>query len=152
MTSISELNLNNQQRDSAALAVNLKAVKTPAGPNGPIVYNQFGEDYIATVIPANCILAETYLVTEHAMPAGALATVSINGTEVFGAVPVDVVGAQRSAVGLGITFDGADDVIITITGGTGDITTGDITVVTRTLEWKTVNGSYVVDVPLTVYE
>ena len=150
-TEISRINLNNEKRDSLALTVNLTALQTPAGKNGPAVFNQFGEEYFANVIPPNCILAETYLVTEEAMPAGALATVLVNGVQVFDAVAVSAVGAQRSAVGLGISFDGADTVSITISGGTGDITVGNIYVVTRTIEWGLTNGKYNTDVPLTPY-
>jgi len=131
---ISKINLNDQKRDSGAQAVNLKGELTPTA------FAQFGETYEASVIPVDCILAETYLVTETPMPTGALATVSVNGVEVFADVAVDAVGAQRSTVGLGISFDTADTVSITISGGTGDIVTGDIYVVTRTIEWKQVNG------------
>ena len=143
---ISKLNLNDQKRAGLAQSVNLK------GELNSTEFAQFAETYVANVIPEDCILAETYLVVETPMPTGALATVEVNGVEVFDAVAVDVAGAQRSTVGLGINLGEADSVSIVISGGTGDITTGDISVVTRTIEWKQVNGKYTTTVPMTPYE
>ena len=143
---ISKINLNDQKRASLAQSVNLKGELTPTA------FAQYGEEYVAFVIPEDCILAETYLVVETPMPTGALATVEVNGVQVFDAVAVDAVGAQRSAVGLGINLGSADAVSIVISGGTGDITTGDIYVVTRTIEWKQVNGKYTTTVPMTPYD
>jgi len=143
---ISKLNLNDQKRAGLAQSVNLK------GELNSTEFAQFAETYVANVIPEDCILAETYLVVETPMPTGALATVEVNGVQVFDAVAVDAVGAQRSTVGLGINLGSADAVSIVISGGTGDITTGDISVVTRTIEWKQVNGKYTTTVPMTPYE
>ena len=143
---ISKLNLNDQKRAGLAQSVNLKGELTSTE------FAQFAEEYVANVIPEDCILAETYLVVETPMPTGALATVEVNGVQVFDAVAVDVAGAQRSSVGLGINLGSADAVSIVISGGTGDITTGDISVVTRTIEWKQVNGKYTTTVPMTPYD
>ena len=143
---ISKLNLNDQKRASLAQSVNLKGELTPTA------FAQFAETYVANVIPEDCILAETYLVVETPMPTGALATVEVNGVEVFAAVAVDVAGVQLSAVESGINLGVADAVSIVISGGTGDITTGDIYVVTRTIEWKQVNGKYTTTVPMTPYD
>ena len=143
---ISKLNLNDQKRAGLAQSVNLK------GELNSTEFAQFAETYVANVIPEDCILAETYLVVETPMPTGALATVEVNGVQVFDAVAVDVAGAQRSSVGLGINLGSADAVSIVISGGTGDITTGDISVVTRTIEWKQVNGKYTTTVPMTPYD
>jgi len=143
---ISKLNLNDQKRAGLAQSVNLK------GELNSTEFAQFAETYVANVIPEDCILAETYLVVETPMPTGALATVEVNGVQVFDAVAVDVAGAQRSSVGLGINLGSADAVSIVISGGTGDITTGDIYVVTRTIEWKQVNGKYTTTVPMTPYD
>jgi len=150
-TNISKLFQNNEKRDALVQVVNLQGQLSPLTDGSP-QFAQFAEPYYARVVPSDCLIAETYLIVETPMPTGALATVTVNGVSVFTDAPVDAKGAQRSTIGLGISFNAPDDVVITITGGTGDILEGDIYVATRTIEWKQTNGKYTTSVPMTPYE
>ena len=143
MTNITSKYLNQDKRESEAVTVTLPAVSNVGGgrTQQPITYNQFGEDYVSYTIPKNTILKKFYLIVEEAFPASAEVAVTVNGVAAFSAVALDVTGLTTST-SEDFLADSNATVNITVTGGTGDITTGILRVVTDIVSYSEKNGRY----------
>jgi len=142
-TNISSKYLNQDKRETEAITVSLPAVANVGGgrTQAAVTYNQFGEEYIAYVIPGPSILKKFYLVVEEAFPASAVVAVTVNGVAAFAATALDVTGLTTSTSEDFLATSNAT-VSITVTGGTGDITTGLLRVVTDTVPYLEKNGRY----------
>jgi len=136
--------LNQDKRESEAITVTLPSVAQMGGgrTNRLDVYNQFGDVHAAYVVPAGSIVQKAYLIIEEAFPAGALIEATIAGaTVLFTAIDATVVGLT-----VGTTEDllylNDTNIAITVSGGTGDITTGVAKVVVETIPFNEKNGRY----------
>jgi len=147
-TSITAKFLNQDKRETEALTVTLPAVLDEGGGRNQSAptYMQGGEDYIASVGPKESIIGKSYLVVEEAFPAGALVTVSLGATVLFTGVAVSATGITISTVE-DVLFLTGSDMTITVSGVTGDITTGKLAVITNYVPYTVKNGRYS-DVPL----
>ena len=139
--------LNQDKREFEALAVTLPSVLNPGGGRLQAApeYVQYGESYVASVTPAKAIGGKTYLLVEEAFPTGTTATVTVDGNDVFTDVAVDAKGLTTSTVE-DFLMETGGDVVITLGGGTGDVVTGQLKVVTNYVPYTVKNGRYS-DVP-----
>ena len=139
--------LNQDKREFEALTVTLPSVLVPGGgrlQSSP-EYVQYGETYVASVTPAKAIGGKSYLYVEEALPSGSLATITVDGNTVFTDVDVATTGLTVSTTEDFLMTTGGD-VTIVISGGTGNVTTGELKVVTNYVPFTVKNGRYS-DVP-----
>jgi len=142
-TSITSAYLNQDKRETEALTITLPSVLNDGGGrlNADPTYLQSGEDYVASVIPNECIISQTYLVVDEAFPTGAKVTVSVAGTEMFKDVAVDALGLTISTETDKFMKAGGD-VKITVTSGSGDVKVGKLMVISNCISYAVKNGRY----------
>ena len=139
--------LNQDKREYEALTVTLPSVLNPGGGrlNTAPEYVQYGEAYVASVTPAKAIGGKTYLLVEEAFPTGTTATITVDGNAVFTDVAVDATGLTVSTTE-DFFMELGGDVSITLGGGTGNVVSGELKVVTNYVPFTVKNGRYS-DVP-----
>ena len=140
---ITARHLNQDKRTAEAIVVTVPAIAQERGGRTlqPPMYYQFGDTLVANVLNAGTIVQKSYLIVEEPFPSGATATVSINGVDVFTDSTIDakavVVSTQED-----IFVEAGATVEVTINGGTGDIITGKLKVVSEILSTNLTNGNY----------
>lgn len=143
MANITNLFLNQDKRYAEAVVVTLPAILNEGGgrANTAPTYLQGGEAMNASVVEADTIMKKAYLVVDEVYPAGALVGVTVGGVAVFTDAPGDATGITASATEDEL-FVAKGDVVITVTGLTGDITTGKARVVLDVVHPSLNNGQY----------
>ena len=143
-TNITARHLNDQKRTAEAVTVTVPAIAREGGGRTlqPPVYYQYGDDLQASVLNAGTVVQKTYLIVEEAFPASSTVTVSVNGTAVFTDADITAKGLTASTTE-DLLIETAGNVVITIGGGTGDITSGKLKVVCEIISTQLKNGNYV---------
>ena len=134
---------NQQKRTAEALAVTVPAILEEGGgrTQSSPVYVQGGDALTAQVIEKDTILKHVYLQIDEAFPAGAEFNVDIAGTQYFVAVPADATGFTVSTETDNMLLN-PQTVTISITGVTGNVTTGLARVILDTVSVNLKNGNY----------
>ena len=142
-TNITSRHLNQDKRTAEAIVVTVPAVMQESAGRTlqPPKYYQYGDALVANVLNAGVIVQKTYLIVEEPFPTGATATVNANGITLFTDSTIDAKAVVVSThedifVEAGATIE------ITINGGTGDITTGKLKVVSEILSTNLTNGNF----------
>lgn len=135
--------LNENKRYAEAVVVTVPAVLNEGGGRGQAdpTYYQGGDSVAAAVIEADTLIKRAYIDIEEAFPAGALIAVDIAGTNYFGNVPADASGITVSTEEDNI-FRNKQTVSLTISGVTGDITTGKARIILDCIHGSLNNGQY----------
>lgn len=143
MANITNLYLNENKRYAEAVVVTLPAILNEGGgrAGSAATYLQPGEAMNASVVEADTLAKKFYLIVDEPMPAGALAEVSVGGTVVHTAIPVDATGVTVSATE-DEYFMNKGDVVITVTGVGGPITVGKLRVIVDVVHPSLNNGQY----------
>ena len=141
--SITDKFLNRDKREYEAIVVTLPATLSEGGGRTKALptYVQYGEDYLASVVPSKSVIDKAYVVIDEPYPAGTLATISLKGTAIFTDVPLETAGVVVSTTE-DILVTTAGDISITLSGGTGDATTGKIMVVANYVPFTVKNGRF----------
>jgi hypothetical protein len=107
----------------------------------PPVYLQYGDAVTSATVEADTIIKGAYLVIDEALPAGSLVNVDIAGTSYFVGVDGTVEGLTVSAESDNLLKNG-QTITVSVTGGSGDITSGLFRVVLDVVTPSLKNGNY----------
>jgi len=143
MADITPKFLNQNKRYSEAVVVTVPAVLSQGGGRSQAqpIFIQGGEALTAQVIEANTLIKAVYLNVTEAFPAGATINVDIAGTQYFVATAGDVVGFTVSTEENNLLRN-KQTVTITVTGVTGDVTTGRAEVIFDVIHSDLTNGQF----------
>ncbi len=135
--------LNQDKRESEIVTVTLPSVLQSGGGRSQAqpIYIQGGDALTAAVVEDDTIVTKAYLIVDEAFPAGAELAVDIAGTAMFGGVDLTATGLTVSAVE-DAYFANGQTVTSTITGITGDVTTGKARIVLATEHPSIANGRF----------
>jgi len=135
--------INQDKREQEAVVVTVPAVlKEGGGRTSKLpTYLQGGEVLTAQVIEEDTIITKAFLVVDEAFPAGAVINVDIAGTQYFVASDIASTGLTVSTVEDSYLAN-KQTVTITVTGVSGDITTGKARILLETLHGSIRNGRY----------
>jgi len=135
--------LNQNKRYSEAVVVTVPSVLSQGGGRSQAqpIYIQGGDALTAQVIEANTMIKHAYLIVDEAFPAGAAINVDIAGAQYFVAIDGTSTGMTVS------TTENAwlaknQTVTVSITGVTGDVTTGKARVVFDVVHPELANGQF----------
>ena len=142
-TNITERFLNQDKRYAEDVVVTVPAVLQQGGgrSNALPVYLQGGDAVTAQVIEAGTLIKKAYLIVDEAFPTGALIQVDIAGTQYFMNGVGDTTGLTVSTEE-DVWLMNSQTVTISVTGVTGDITTGKMRVVFDVAHPDLKNGQY----------
>lgn len=140
---ISNLFLNENKRYREDIVVTVPAVLNQGGgrSNATPTYVQGGDALTASVIEADTIVQKAYLIVDEAFPTDAVAAVTIGGAGYFADVDLTATGLVVST-NVDDLYTAGGDVVVTITGITGSITTGKLRVVVAAEHPSLNNGQY----------
>ncbi len=140
---VTNLYLNENKRYREDVVVTLPAVLKSGGGRSQAdpVYVQGGDALTAAVIEADTIVQKAYLIVDEAFPTGAVLDVDIAGTAMFTSADLTATGLVVST-GEDNYFAKKQTVTSTISGVTGDITTGKARIVLATEHPSLNNGQY----------
>ncbi len=140
---VTNLFLNENKRYREDVVVTLPAVLKSGGGRSQAdpQYIQGGDALTAAVIEADTIVQKTYLIVDEAFPTGAVLDVDIAGTAMFTSADLTATGLVVST-GEDNYFAKKQTVTSTISGVTGDITTGKARIVLATEHPSLNNGQY----------
>jgi len=135
--------LNQNKRYSEAVVVTVPSILSTGGGRSQAqpIFIQGGDALTAQVIEANTLIKKVYLNVTEAFPAGALLNVDIAGTQYF--VAVDGTSASLTvSTTEDVLLKKAQTVTITVTGVTGDVTTGRAEVIFDVIHSDLTNGQF----------
>ena len=140
---VTNLFLNENKRYSEDVVVTLPAILKAGGGRSQAdpQYIQGGDALTAQVVEADTIIQKAYLIVDEAFPAGATLDVDIAGTAMFSTVDLTAGGLTVSTVD-DKYFAKKQTVTSTISGVTGDVTTGKVRIVLATEHPSLKNGQY----------
>lgn len=143
-TNITSRFTNADKREAELLAVTIPAILQQGGGRSQAqpVFLQGSEALTASVIEADTILTKMYVIVDEVFPAGAVLNIDIAGIN-FTATPVPLTaGGMTVSVVEDSYFASSQSVTATVTGVTGDITTGKARIVMATEHPSITNGRY----------
>jgi len=142
-TDITSLYNNQQKRYTEAVVVTIPSVLQAGGGRSQAqpIYIQGSDPLTASVIEKDSLVTKAFINIIEAFPTGALITVEVGGVTMF----TDVDGTSN-----GVTISTEEDnhfpegavVTTTVTGITGDVTTGKLSVIFDTIHASLKNGQY----------
>ncbi len=135
--------VNQQKRYAESVVVTVPAMLEAGGgrTNSEPTYIQGGDAITAAVIEPNTLIKKLYVQIDEAFPAGALINVNIAGVDY-------IVGADGATTGLVVSTEednflkNGQTVTTSITGVSGDVTTGLLRIMIDTLSPNLKNGNY----------
>jgi len=145
MATINVTNLfaNENKRYSEAVVVTLPSVLKAGGGRSQAqpVYIQGGDSLTAAVIEEDTLIKKAYINIVEAFPAGALIAVDIAGTTMFTSVDGTANGIVVSTTE-DLHLSKKQTVTTVVTGITGDVTTGKLSIILDTIHASLKNGQY----------
>jgi len=135
--------LNQNKRYSESVVVTVPSVIAQGGGRSQAqpIFIQGGDALTASVIEANTLIKSVYLNVTEAFPAGATLNVDIAGVQYFVAVAGDAVSFTVSTETDNLLRN-AQTVTISVTGVTGDVTTGRAEVIFDVIHSDLKNGQF----------
>ncbi len=135
--------LNQHKTEAEGVVVTVPAILKQGGgrSNAQPTYIQGGDALTAAVISEDTLIKGAFLQIDEAFPAGAEINVDIAGTQYFVAVDGTVAGFTVSTETNNF-LKNSQTVTISITGVTGDITTGKARVMLDVLHPSIKNGQF----------
>ena len=135
--------LNQDKRESEDIVVTLPSVLQSGGGRSQAqpVYIQGGDALTAAVVEDDSIIQKAYLIVDEAFPTGATLDVDIAGTAMFSTVDLTATGLTVSSVE-DKYFAKAQTVTSTISGITGDVTSGKARIVLASEHPSIANGRF----------
>jgi hypothetical protein len=135
--------LNENKRYSENVVVTVPSIITNGGGRSQAqpMYLQGGDTLTASVLEQDTIVAKAYLIVDEVFPVGALGLVTIGGVTVHTGIDLTATGMTVSVTEDTYLPNGGD-VVVTVSGITGDVTTGKLRVVLATEHPKLNNGQY----------
>jgi len=142
-TDITSRYLNQDKRESEDIVVTIPSVLQAGGGRSQAqpIYVQGGEALTAAVVEDDTIVQKAYLIVDEAFPAGATLDVDIAGTAMFSTVDLTATGLTVSSVE-DAYFKLAQTVTSSISGITGDVTSGKARIVLATEHPSIANGRF----------
>lgn len=140
---VTNLFANENKRYTEAVVVTLPSVLKSGGGRSQAdpEYIQGGDALTAAVIEKDTLIKKAYINIIEAFPAGAIIDVDIAGIAMFTAVDGTVNGVVVSTEEDN-HFAEKQTVTTTVTGITGDVTTGKLSIILDTIHASLKNGQY----------
>ena len=135
--------LNENKRYTEAVVVTIPAVLNEGGgrtQNAP-AFLQGGDSLAAQVIETDTLITKAYLNITEAFPAGALIAVDVAGTTYFTSIDGTATGVTVSTIEDSYLAN-KQTVTTVVSGITGDVTTGKLTIIFDTIHASLNNGQY----------
>ena len=135
--------LNQNKVEAEGIVVTVPAILKSGGgrSNAQPTYIQGGDAVTANVISPDTLIKGAYLQIDEAFPAGTTLTVDIAGTQYFNAIDATVAGFTVSTETNNF-LKNSQTVTITVTGVTGDVTTGKARVMLDVFHPNLKNGQF----------
>ena len=140
---IATRHLNDQKRVAEAVVMTVPAIAQENGGrlSAPPIYYQYGDNLIGPQCGPNTIIKSAILVVREPFPTGTTVSVTFGGTALFTDTVVDAKAIVVSTVeNLYVEIGGTLEA--TLSGGTGDITVGELEVILDVISANLTSGSY----------
>lgn len=140
---ITELFNNQQKRYAEAVVVTIPSILKAGGGRSQAepIYIQGGDSLTAAVIEEDTLIKKAYINIIEAFPTGALLAVDIAGTTMFTSVDGTAEGIVVSTTE-DLHLANKQTVTTVVSGVTGDVTTGKLSIILDTVHASLKNGQY----------
>ena len=134
---------NQQKRYTEAVVVNIPSVLQSGGGRSQAqpIYIQGGDSLTAAVIEEDTLITKAYINIIEAFPVGALIAVDIAGTTFFTSIDGTATGLVVSATE-DLHLAKGQTVTTVVSGITGDVVTGKLSIILDTIHASLKNGQY----------